>query len=1141
MENVTKKAVVGSEEDWIEMQNNTFTNWVNANLKQRGMSVESIAFGFEDGVKLVNLYEIVAKRSLGKYAKNPKFPNQKLENVSLVLKAMQQDGVKLVSIDSDHVVNCNFKMILGLIWQLILRYQISGTEDKSIKIALKKLLLVWLQHVIPEQNITNLTNDWNNGIALCNLINVLHPGSFPEYNHLRQEDAFSNACRGMKLAEDMFNIPQIISAENMINKNVDELSMITYLSYFTKDNGIGVLWTLNLVNKWNSSIGVKNFNKDWNDGSAIRNLINTFQPNLVPEPISIDNEENCKIAMAIAEKIFLIPQIISPTEMANPKIPELAIMAYVVQFTKVKPIIIPSTKFSLSGAGIVEPKVGAINEFYIRCSDDTLEMDGLEVEIIGPNLVPINFKYDINNPLLRTYKYNAEEQGIYRISVMYQGNHVPQSPVITIAKQDLEIVKVRGEGLSGGHLHSPVIFIVDVGAANSQVEVNIEGPDGKPVKNVVKNNEDGTYTVKYTPLVEGIHLIDLTVNKQKLPGGPIKTMITDLGSVTVTTKQYEIDRQLYAELHERIGIAVDTSSSGVGTLTAETKGPNKKPVETDIENDGNDSYTVSFTPNIVGEYYTNVYWNGKNIQGCPFVVWVSDCTKVKTCGEPLKYTNIHEETFFNITTFGAGPGNLTGYIEKEGFQIPLNISMKDINTYACSFRANEVGEHNVCIYYNNVSIHGNPHKVNVCNPKKVVVVKGTDSNVLLLNQPHSLEIELGVGAGFGELSCSVIGPVGEIPSSIKELTYNRREIRFVPVIPGSYEVKVFYCQRLITGSPYTFKVYPIVPEHLLNEKEENQNSKVDPSKVTISTSFLEAIVDEPSRLTVNPKYAGPGHLSATFQGENNTNIVVGIRDNNNGTYEVTYTPPSSGKYVLNLYWDDQHIPGSPFNVVARKKEEEEKFILKGNGIREGTAGQPVLFTLDGRRAGHGKLSCKCRAPSGKMTYVLISDNKDGTYTVDLNATEPGLHTVEVEWDNRPITGSPFLVRIMQATDAKKVKARGPGLESGILANFQGNFKVDSKGAGPGTLKIRIHGPKGAFKVEMFRESDHDRLVTVRYNPTERGIYTANVFWSDEHITGSPFEIFVAENEKELRLWKENKEHVQKQADAKKQQNLLTTG
>ena len=50
----------------------------------------------------------------------------------------------------------------------------------------------------------------------------------------------------------------------------------------------------------------------------------------------------------------------------------------------------------------------------------------------------------------------------------------------------------------------------------------------------------------------------------------------------------------------------------------------------------------------------------------------------------------------------------------------------------------------------------------------------------------------------------------------------------------------------------------------------------------------------------------------------------------------------------------------------------------------------------------------------------------------MNASEPGLHTVEVEWDGQPIPGSPFLVRIMQAPDMNKVRAYGPGLESGVI-------------------------------------------------------------------------------------------------------------
>jgi len=75
------------------------------------------------------------------------------------------------------------------------------------------------------------------------------------------------------------------------------------------------------------------------------------------------------------------------------------------------------------------------------------------------------------------------------------------------------------------------------------------------------------------------------------------------------------------------------------------------------------------------------------------------------------------------------------------------------------------------------------------------------------------------------------------------------------------------------------------------------------------------------------------------------------------------------------------------------------------------------------------------------------------------------------------------------------------------------------------MKVRIHGPKGSFKVEMFRDHPKDRSINVRYNPTEPGLYTANIYWSDDHIKGSPFEIFVAKNEQELQEWERNRDRL----------------
>ncbi len=117
------------------------------------------------------------------------------------------------------------------------------------------------------------------------------------------------------------------------------------------------------------------------------------------------------------------------------------------------------------------------------------------------------------------------------------------------------------------------------------------------------------------------------------------------------------------------------------------------------------------------------------------------------------------------------------------------------------------------------------------------------------------------------------------------------------------------------------------------------------------------------------------------------------------------------------------------------------------------------------------------------------------------------------------SGSPFLLRVAAPPDASKVRCFGPGLEHGILSSFNGRFICETKGAGAGQLKVRIHGPKGAFKVEMRRSDTKDRTIDVRYNPNEAGEYAIQVKWSDKHVPGSPFTVKVVENREELHALK----------------------
>ena len=114
----------------------------------------------------------------------------------------------------------------------------------------------------------------------------------------------------------------------------------------------------------------------------------------------------------------------------------------------------------------------------------------------------------------------------------------------------------------------------------------------------------------------------------------------------------------------------------------------------------------------------------------------------------------------------------------------------------------------------------------------------------------------------------------------------------------------------------------------------------------------------------------------------------------------------------------------------------------------------------------------------------------------------------------------------------------------MLARYQSRFICDTRGAGAGQLTVRIRGPKGAFRVEMQRESQKDRTILCKYEPTEPGDYRIEVSsalsgrntiatskkysrhcetlfsicqvrWSGEHVPGSPFVTMIFDTEEEL--------------------------
>ncbi|VEL27353.1 unnamed protein product [Protopolystoma xenopodis] len=109
----------------------------------------------------------------------------------------------------------------------------------------------------------------------------------------------------------------------------------------------------------------------------------------------------------------------------------------------------------------------------------------------------------------------------------------------------------------------------------------------------------------------------------------------------------------------------------------------------------------------------------------------------------------------------------------------------------------------------------------------------------------------------------------------------------------------------------------------------------------------------------------------------------------------------------------------------------------------------------------------------------------------------GLHHVEVTYDGAPVPSSPFPVSVIPGCDPTRVRAFGPGLETG-MTHETARFTVDLDGAGQGGLGLAIEGPADA---QIQCKDNKDGTCTVDYLPTKSGTYDVFIKFNDIDIPG----------------------------------------
>ncbi|CAI9556897.1 unnamed protein product, partial [Staurois parvus] len=196
------------------VQKKTFTKWVNSHLAFVSCRISDLYLDLRDGRMLIKLLEVLSGEQLPRRTKG-RMRIHCLENVDKALHFLKEQRVHLENIGPHDIVNGNHRLILGLIWTIILRFQMQdiiveakGSETRSAKDA----LLLWCQMKTagyPNVNVTNFTSSWKDGLAFNALIHKHRPDLI-NFEKLKKSNAKYNLENAFTVADRQLGITQLL-------------------------------------------------------------------------------------------------------------------------------------------------------------------------------------------------------------------------------------------------------------------------------------------------------------------------------------------------------------------------------------------------------------------------------------------------------------------------------------------------------------------------------------------------------------------------------------------------------------------------------------------------------------------------------------------------------------------------------------------------------------------------------------------------------------------------------------------------------------------------------------------------------------------------------------------------------------------
>ncbi|XP_006893205.1 PREDICTED: dystonin isoform X2 [Elephantulus edwardii] len=226
-----ERAVLRIADERDKVQKKTFTKWINQHLMKVRKHVNDLYEDLRDGHNLISLLEVLSGDTLPREKGRMRF--HRLQNVQIALDYLKRRQVKLVNIRNDDITDGNPKLTLGLIWTIILHFQISDIHvtGESEDMSAKERLLLWTQQATEGYSgirCENFTTCWRDGKLFNAIIHKYRPDLI-DMNTVAVQSNLANLEHAFYVAEKI-GVIRLLDPEDVDVSSPDEKSVITYVS-----------------------------------------------------------------------------------------------------------------------------------------------------------------------------------------------------------------------------------------------------------------------------------------------------------------------------------------------------------------------------------------------------------------------------------------------------------------------------------------------------------------------------------------------------------------------------------------------------------------------------------------------------------------------------------------------------------------------------------------------------------------------------------------------------------------------------------------------------------------------------------------------------------------------------------------------